>query len=187
MGVVCLQHTTICHLCRARRSPSAWRETVFYRCFSNVYSACDGGSRPAAAKSQSDQGPACRPAQSRLEKAPDDAAEKLMLCFHGASANLSDGDGEEQKLAPRQAEDPGDWSRGVAMIVKTFANCCRWAPRSCWRSATVFLPSEASACSAVPAVRNGVRVVNIVCAPGDAAVAPFQTTNPFRTAVASTR
>ena len=45
-------------------------------------------------------------------------------------------------------------------------------------TATVFLPSEASACSAVTAVRNGVRVVNIVCAPGDAAVAPFQTTNP---------
>ena len=45
--------------------------------------------------------------------------------------------------------------------------------------AAVFMPSEASACSATAAVRNGVNVVDVVCAPGDPAVAPFSTSYPL--------
>ena len=41
-------------------------------------------------------------------------------------------------------------------------------------AASAFIPLEASACSAVTAERNGVGVVDIVCSPGDAAVAPFR-------------
>ena len=41
-------------------------------------------------------------------------------------------------------------------------------------AAATLMPLEASACSAVTAVRNGVGVVDIVCSPGDAPVAPFR-------------
>ena len=46
-------------------------------------------------------------------------------------------------------------------------------------AAAAFMPPEAGACSAVTAVRNGIDVVDIVCTPGDAAVAPFSTDNEF--------
>ena len=68
-------------------------------------------------------------------------------------------------------------SPGVAMIAKPRTLLLSGA--SVLAAAAAFMPPEAGACSAVTAVRNGIDVVDIVCTPGDAAVAPFSTDNEF--------